>query len=534
MKRAAIVSLVTRPVVLVGAVVLVGFLLRLRGITWGLPYLYDPDEHFFVDPAVRIVTTGDLNPHWFGHPGSTVIDLLGLAYGVYWVVGHFVGWFPDRQSFATLFSTNPTSFYLIGRILAVVLSILAIPLTYALCRRMAGEGAALAAAIIVAVSPLHVEFSRIVRTDPLMTTFLLAAMLYAVKAMSGQFGKDFLLSGMFIGLATATKYPGIIGAMIVVMASALARPESPVPWTSRGRWLGLALLGGIIGFFGAAPFVVTAVREVYWILVVEGRQPHLGATGSPGLTNYLWYVKGPLREAVGWPLELVALMGFAASCRASSRPRLLLAGFSLLFLLAIGLSLKRWDRWIVPLTPFIAILAGIGLETAVRTFAWLRGRSIAQDLAVVALGIVLVLPSATEAFQQGRTTLDTRDIARAWIEDHLPRGSRVLVEQYTPPISRDEYQVIVVLRGQLQKDTTTRGFKGVLGDMGTLDLLRGKGIDYVLLSNLYFDRFQAEKKNYPNEARLYEDLFRASDLLYEVRPTGRTRGPLIRVLKLRQ
>ena len=57
---------------------LVGFVLRLRGITWGLPYLYDPDEHFFVDPAVRIVTTGDLNPHWFGHPGSTVIDLLGL------------------------------------------------------------------------------------------------------------------------------------------------------------------------------------------------------------------------------------------------------------------------------------------------------------------------------------------------------------------------------------------------------------------------------------------------------------------------
>ena len=158
----------------------------------------------------------------------------------------------------------------------------------------------------------------------------------------------------------------------------------------------------------------------------------------------------------------------------------------------------------------------------------------AQDFAVVALGIVLVLPSATEAFQQGRTTLDTRDIARTWIEDHLPRGSRVLVEQYTPPISRDEYQVVVVLRGQLQKDTTTRGFKGVLGDMRSLDLLRGKGIDYVLLSSTYFDRFQAEKKSYPDEVRLYDELFGASDLVYELKPTGYTKGPVIRVLKLRQ
>ncbi len=532
--RPSVLRLATHPVFLVGVITLVGLLLRLRGISWGLPYLYDPDEHFFVDPAVRFVTTGDLNPHWFGHPGSTVMYLHGLVYGVYWVVGHLVGWFPDLQSFATLFSTKPTSFYLIGRGVAVVLATLAIPLTYVLCREMTGKGAALGAAIIVAMSPLHAEFSRIVRTDPLMTTFLLAAMLYAVKAMNAQSGKDFLLGGMFVGLATATKYPGIIGAMIVLLAAALAKRQPPVLWTRRGMWLAWALLGGIIGFFGAAPFVVTAIREVYWVLIGEGRQPHLGATGSPGLVNYLWYVKGPLRDAVGWPLELVAMAGFVTSCRASNRPRLLLAAFSLLFLLAIGLSLKRWDRWIVPLTPFVAILATIGLETAIRTFAWLRGRAAVQDLAVVALAVALVIPSATEAFQQGGTTLDTRDIAKAWIEHHVPRGSRVLLEQYTPPISRNDYQVFIVLRGELQKDTTVRGFKGVLADLRTLDLLQGKGIDYVLLSSTYLDRFQSEKKSYPEEVRLYEELFETSDLLYEVKPTEHTRGPVIRVLKLRQ
>jgi 4-amino-4-deoxy-L-arabinose transferase-like glycosyltransferase len=520
-------------VLLVGVVILIGVLLRLRGVTWGLPYLYDNDEHFLVDPAVRFVTTGDWNPHSFFYPGSTIMYAIGLAYLVYWIVGHFVGWFPDLQSFATLFSTNPTSFYLIGRIIAIVLATLAIPLTYSLCRRMAGKGAALAAATFVAVSPLHIDFSRVVRTDPLMTTFILAAMLYALKAIHSQSGKDFVLSGAFVGLATATKFPGISGAAIVIMATALASPQSPAPWTARGRWLGLAVLGGVVGFFAATPFVVTGIREVYWSLVVEGSHPHLSATGSRGLGNYLWYLKEPLREAVGWPLELLALVGLAVSCRPRCRARLLLASFSLLFLLGIGLSLKRWDRWIVPLTPCVAILAAIGLETALRALTWLKRRPVLKDVAVVALGAALAIPSAAEAFQRGGTTLDTRDIAKAWIERHVSRGSKVAVEQNTPPISRDEYQVFVVVRGELQRDTTTRGFKGILGDMRSLDPLLRNGIDFLVLST-YVDRFQAEKKSYPDEVRLYEALFEASDLVYELTPTGRTKGPVIRVLKLRQ
>ena len=533
MKRSAILRLATNPVVLVGAVMLVGVLLRLRGISWGLPYVYDPDEHFFVDPAVHFVVTGDPNPHWFGHPGSTVIHLLGLAFYGYWVVGHMAGWFSDLQSFGALFSTYPTSFYLIGRILAIVLATLAIPLTYALARRMAGQRAAAVAAAIVATSPLHVEFSRIVRTDPLMTTCLLAAMLYALKAMDGHGGRDFLLCGLFIGLATATKYPGVIGAMMAIMAAALANPLPAVSWVKRGQWLCLASVGGIIGFFVGAPFVFTAVREIYWVFVGEGRQPHLGATGSPGLANYLWYLTGPLREAVGLPTELVALVGFAAALRVRSRPRLLVAGFALLFLLGIGLSLKRFDRWIVPLTPFVAILAAIGLEAIVQALSWLRSRPVLRDLAVVALGVVLVLPSGVEAFKQGGT-LDTRDIAKVWIDGHVPRGSKVLVEQYTPPISRDEYEVFAALRGELQRDRTPRGFKGVLGDMRSLGGLRSKGIEYVVLSNTYLNRYRAERIAYPDEVRLYEELLGSSDLIYELNPPARSKGPAILVLRLRQ
>ena len=534
MKRPGAVALIASPVVLVGVVMLVAFLFRLRGVTWGLPYLYDPDEHVLVDPAVRFVTTGDLNPHWFGYPGSTIMYPLGLAYLVYWIIGYLVGWFPDLQSFATLFWANPTSFYLIARIMTIVLATLAIPLTYALCRKMAGIGTSLAAAIFVAVSPLHADFSRVVRTDPVMTTFVLAAMFCAVKAMEEESDKEFFLSGIFVGLATATKWTGVCAAVTTLLAIAFASPEPAESKARRWRWSSLAALGGIIGFLGAAPFVFTGVRQVYWGLVAEGTGSHLSGNGSPGLSNWVWYITVPLRDAVGAPLELAALVGLVASLGARRRPRMLLAVFSILFVVGIGLGHKRWDRWIVPLMPCVAILAAIGLQTLAQAVHWWKERPRVRECVVVALGVLLVMPSAMEAFQRGGTILDTRDIGKSWIDGHVPPGSRVAVEQYAPPISRDTYQVFFVVEGSpsLQRDTTTRGFKGVLADMKTLAPLRGAGVDYVVTTN-WPDRYRAEATEYPDEVRYYDELFAASDLLYEVDPTERTKGPVIRILKFR-
>jgi hypothetical protein len=51
---------------LVGLIVL-GLVLRVWGITFGLPYLYHPDEPLGVSVAINMVKTGDLNPHFFGY-----------------------------------------------------------------------------------------------------------------------------------------------------------------------------------------------------------------------------------------------------------------------------------------------------------------------------------------------------------------------------------------------------------------------------------------------------------------------------------
>ena len=52
--------------ILIG-ILLVGLLLRLYGINFGLPYLYNPDEPNLVRIAFRILSSQDFNPRWFGH-----------------------------------------------------------------------------------------------------------------------------------------------------------------------------------------------------------------------------------------------------------------------------------------------------------------------------------------------------------------------------------------------------------------------------------------------------------------------------------
>ncbi len=64
------------------AIVTLGLGLRLWGIGFGLPYLYHPDEGVPVSIALRILHTGDFNPHFF-HWSSLLFYANAFVYWVY-------------------------------------------------------------------------------------------------------------------------------------------------------------------------------------------------------------------------------------------------------------------------------------------------------------------------------------------------------------------------------------------------------------------------------------------------------------------
>ena len=81
-------------------------------------------------PAARMAWKGDANPQWFGHPGSTVIYPLAIAYRAREVLFHGAPLFGEAPSLAERFRDDPTSFYEIGRLWVILLSVATIPLLF--------------------------------------------------------------------------------------------------------------------------------------------------------------------------------------------------------------------------------------------------------------------------------------------------------------------------------------------------------------------------------------------------------------------
>jgi len=56
----------------IAALVAVTCAVYLWGFFRDLPYAPNVDEPTFVERAVKMSSRGSYDPHWFGHPGSTV------------------------------------------------------------------------------------------------------------------------------------------------------------------------------------------------------------------------------------------------------------------------------------------------------------------------------------------------------------------------------------------------------------------------------------------------------------------------------
>src|SRR6266540_4304827 len=77
-------------------IVLLAAAARLWGLTFGLPYVYHPDEQAYVAIAQHMFKEGDWNPHTFVFP-SLFFDINALAYAPFYSLGSLAGRFHSRD-----------------------------------------------------------------------------------------------------------------------------------------------------------------------------------------------------------------------------------------------------------------------------------------------------------------------------------------------------------------------------------------------------------------------------------------------------
>ncbi len=412
--------------------------------------------------AFAIVHDGRLDPGWYDYP-SLLMAVLAPAQAVV---------------------SEPS--YGAARAVAVVIGLGGVAAAWWLGKRAYGTGAALVGAAAVAVATTHVAYSRMAVTDVLLTLGVTCALALAL-------GRRLEWAGLAVGLAASAKYPGAIAAVPVLVAG----------W---GAWRGLAraAAAAAAAFALTSPFVLLHAGAAWDDITRVQRLARAGWLGfeddpvTPlAFLDRLWGSLGPF-------LVLALVCGGVALVR-RRRADLVLLSFAGAYWLYLMPQQAHFDRYMLPLVPVLAVLAG-SVRVAVP----------------VALALLVVPLAWTIGDARELTRTDTRLRADAWIREHVAADDRIAADPSTLPLHGRDV-VRLELPGPGRPSDPRRDVAA----------LRRDGVDWVLVSGAVTDRVLAAPDRYPLESAFYEALGHGRRPAYVVLPGEEgLGGPWVRVYRL--
>jgi hypothetical protein len=473
-------------------VIVLAVVLRLIGLRFGLPAVYNPDEVAITSRALAFAK-GDLNPHNFLYPTFyfyVLFGWLGLSFVVSWITGAVA----SLSAFQTQFFVDPTNIYVAGRLLGVACGTATVACTYFLGKQFggataghtAGHTAGLMAALFLAVTPGHVRDSHYVKHDVPATLAIVLAQLAILRAMnardesdptrdSGGGASKFIIAGAACGVACSTHYYAVFLSLPLLIAIATTRQP-----LKRVLQAGVA---AALAFFALSPFLLVEPMTA-WRDIVANRQivvdravstQHTLFGNLPAYLRMLW-------SDAGWPVCLGSLAGAMLLVRDALRPpdgasdrrrdrvrlALVVLTFPIAFLLFISNTVAA-SRYLNPMFPTCAALAAYAVVRLVKgrivrialspqpqpasvsglpparhaisisgrgpSFPWLVALLMSLPGLVFSLRLDLFFRQA-----------DTRTIAQQFIEKTVPPGATVLIQPYSVPLTQSRDSLIEALR----------------------------------------------------------------------------------------
>ena len=401
------------------------FLLRLWGIKQGLPYRYNVDEATHFVPRAVAFFSHDVNPHYFLNPPAYSY-LLHIVFEL---------WFGGSDAVTRAYATNPTEVYVVARLVAAVLGTAAVWLTYLAGARFFNRNVGLLAAAIFGLSFLPIFYSHLALND-VPTLAPVALSLYGIAGVMRQGRlRDYVIAGVGIGLAAATKYTG--GITMMCLVAAFVCDATGGAFRVALRRFAVALLVALIAFVVANPYSVLDFSSFQagvssQASLAAGEDPvKLGTMPGSGIGYYLWTFTwglgwGPTLAAIGGAVLLLARRRLAMA--------LVLVPAPIAFIIFMGGQQRFFGRWLMPIFPIVAIAGAYG---AVELARWLiRARRMPPALAGGLISVVLLAPSLVAVVHNDAVLSrpDTRNLLRAWMVNHVPGGAKVVIE---PVVSDD-------------------------------------------------------------------------------------------------
>ena len=391
------------------------FLLALGPRAFGLGVFITPDERRWIERSVQFfsaISIGNFaDTFQSGHPGVTTkwTGTIGLL--VRYLSQARQPSLTGLWAFLEAVPVDPSvsaEYLPVMRFPTVLLTSACVVAVYFMVRRIFGDRVALLSGILLALDPLYLSHSRVIHHDALATTFMtLAVLSFLICAWYGRWRTFLVLSGLAAGLSFLSKGPALFLAPFVGLLCGIGYLAQVMDWRKIERgalvrwvsaWLGWAAVALLI-FFLLWPIMwvdpVSAVQGLLAKSVGYAGEAHtkgnffLGrAVDNPGPLFYpvtllfrttplallgliaafcFWIREQTTQDAAlkgsPWQRFLDLLLGKAEEREVRSRRLSLLSLWVYFFSFALLMTLgdKKFDRYILPIYPAMAILAALGL-----------------------------------------------------------------------------------------------------------------------------------------------------------------------------
>jgi hypothetical protein len=537
-----------------GAALLVVLLLaaglRWYGAGFGLPALNDPDELMFELGAVRMLTTATLNPGWFGHPATTTMYALALTDIGVLAFGLLTGQYGGPADFIAAVYSDPGLLILPGRLAMAAFGVLAVWQTWRMGRLlrpgMEGRQIGVLAALVLAVSPVFVQYAQIIRSDIMGTAFALLCLGAALRIAEHGRRADYGWAALWLALAVASKWPFAIASLSVAGAWVhYLRTHGADRWRRQLLHIVGCGIAAPLLLLVVSPYLVLDFDTVLVNLSGETRTRHLGATGAGFFANAAWYLGGPLHFGLGTGAYALAAAGLVLMAR-DPRIRLVLLPFLTVHFLIICQHDLRWERWVVPILPILALAFGMA---AARILAAVQTRPrFARGFATAALIIIpLSLVPATIGEAQARMN-DTRQQATQWLDARAAPTASIMIESFAfdmvhraPTVSFPLGDIGCVnaqamIDGRIDYALVEGARKGRSKfDYGTMEASARPTClsDYYIVTEM--DRYAAEREAFSQEYGAYAALLDNGEIVATFRPEpGVSVGPVVNIIARRR
>ncbi len=406
------------------AIIVLALILRIYGINWDQGFHLHPDERMLIMVADNIRFPSQLNPHFFNYGSLPIYILKGVS--------QLIG------------STGYDNMLLTGRRLSVLFDLLTVIFIYKITTLLfRNKNISLAAAFLYCLTFFSIQNSHFFTVDIILTC-LTTVLIYALLKPRSPF-----IVGIIFAAMLATKITAIIFLPVVVLVL-FFRKRSILDTL-------YFILSSVLFFFFFMPYAFIDNREF-----LSQTLQQIKMNGDPyvfpytlqyvGTLPYWYYLKNIFLWGLGPIISILSFTGLMAvllncyivirkkheTIRQHSNLAILLA-FNLFYFIIIGHSAVKFMRYMLPIYPFLTIMAGYGLyqmrKQRILTFTF------------------LLLPFLwTLMFMKIYTQPNTRVTATDWILKNIPAEKTILVEYWDDqlPLSGGQnYNIIPIdLYGQ--------------------------------------------------------------------------------------